>query len=522
MSYSIRYDDVRAQRDACNTQFDNWQTQMEGIGRAVGGIAGMTEFKGRASNAIKAYAGEIHGTLLLAVTQAITEFRTKLLLYGNGYYKIETDMHAELTEETIGSALTSYAGLQGQLNGEADSLASVLLSIRDIISIAPPGASAVNTDCDSFRQRADRLRNEAGGYERDQLRETAGLETLISSLKRAIAHYAGQSPAGIPYYCEGQYTRSADFANLCMALQTSMAYCNTHAGEVQAAMENQQAIADQLLAEERKNQAVWDIILSAAVIIAGVVVIVASGGLAAPLVVAGIAGTMLYSASNISEDIGVLQGVDKDPYMTAWNPIRDTVFGGSQTAYDIFGVVSGLVVPMGLGMQNAAAAGTSVARAAGVALAKQGLTMAAGYGADKAGEALGLSKEWRTVVSIGAMAATGLGVESLDAKLNVSGYYGNTGGVMPSDEAARVNGGAEGAGKKIVDVDNLPSGWTKTTNNGFTHVKDANGNIRVRIDPPDAKTPYPHKHLYDEAGNSLDINGNIVSPKSPDAHIPLK
>jgi len=77
----------------------------------------------------------------------------------------------------------------------------------------------------------------------------------------------------------------------------------------------------------------------------------------------------------------------------------------------------------------------------------------------------------------------------------------------------------KGAGKV---VDDLPSGWTKTTNNGFTHVKDANGNIRVRIDPPDAKTPYPHKHLYDEAGNSLDINGNIVSPKSPDAHIPLK
>ena len=78
---------------------------------------------------------------------------------------------------------------------------------------------------------------------------------------------------------------------------------------------------------------------------------------------------------------------------------------------------------------------------------------------------------------------------------------------------------SEGASKT---VDDLPSGWTKTTNNGFTHIKDANGNIRVRIDPPDAKTSYPHKHLYDELGNSLDVNGNIVSPKSPDAHIPLK
>jgi hypothetical protein len=39
--------------------------------------------------------------------------------------------------------------------------------------------------------------------------------------------------------------------------------------------------------------------------------------------------------------------------------------------------------------------------------------------------------------------------------------------------------------------------------------------------PTDAKTHYSHEHIYDEAGNSLDFNGNIVNPKSPDAHVPL-
>ena len=68
----------------------------------------------------------------------------------------------------------------------------------------------------------------------------------------------------------------------------------------------------------------------------------------------------------------------------------------------------------------------------------------------------------------------------------------------------------------------LPDGWTKTENNGFIHIRDAEGNIRIRIDPPDPVTNYPHMHLYDAAGNSLDANGNIVSRKSPDAHIPMK
>ena len=67
----------------------------------------------------------------------------------------------------------------------------------------------------------------------------------------------------------------------------------------------------------------------------------------------------------------------------------------------------------------------------------------------------------------------------------------------------------------------MPKNWTKTTNNGFIHIRDEFGNIRIRIDPPDSITKYPHKHLYDINGNSIDINGNIVSKTSPDAHIPL-
>lgn len=33
-------------------------------------------------------------------------------------------------------------------------------------------------------------------------------------------------------------------------------------------------------------------------------------------------------------------------------------------------------------------------------------------------------------------------------------------------------------------------------------------------------TLYQHMHILDELGNPLDIDGNIVSPKSPDGHIP--
>ena len=72
--------------------------------------------------------------------------------------------------------------------------------------------------------------------------------------------------------------------------------------------------------------------------------------------------------------------------------------------------------------------------------------MAAGYGADKAGEAMGLSPELRMLMSMGAMAATGYGAEALDARFNISGYHVPSkmpefgfSDYMDSEDAARYN-----------------------------------------------------------------------------------
>ncbi len=71
-------------------------------------------------------------------------------------------------------------------------------------------------------------------------------------------------------------------------------------------------------------------------------------------------------------------------------------------------------------------------------------------------------------------------------------------------------------------LDSIPDDWVFTEHNDFVHVRDVAGKIRIRIDPPDKITQYPHVHVYDDEGNLLDIFGNIVDKKSPDGHIPYK
>lgn len=66
----------------------------------------------------------------------------------------------------------------------------------------------------------------------------------------------------------------------------------------------------------------------------------------------------------------------------------------------------------------------------------------------------------------------------------------------------------------------IPDDWQIFENNGRVHIKDSFGTDRVKIDPPDKVTNYDHMHIFDADRNPLDINGNIINRKSPDAHIP--
>ncbi|WP_430606822.1 hypothetical protein IGJ55_003129 [Enterococcus sp. AZ170] len=109
--------------------------------------------------------------------------------------------------------------------------------------------------------------------------------------------------------------------------------------------------------------------------------------------------------------------------------------------------------------------------------------------------------------------------------LSKAGYF---------DDIAKINKIEKASGAKVnklspKDINNMslddlrksiPDDWKIFENNGRVHIKDANGQMRVRIDPPDNITKYQHMHIYDDLGNPLDKLGNIVDRTSIDGHLP--
>ncbi|MGK7901950.1 MAG: hypothetical protein AB4352_11140 [Hormoscilla sp.] len=55
----------------------------------------------------------------------------------------------------------------------------------------------------------------------------------------------------------------------------------------------------------------------------------------------------------------------------------------------------------------------------------------------------------------------------------------------------------------------------------FLHFRDGARRVRARIDPPNVIISYNHLHLYNEAGESLNANLEVVDRQSLEAHISI-
>jgi hypothetical protein len=56
----------------------------------------------------------------------------------------------------------------------------------------------------------------------------------------------------------------------------------------------------------------------------------------------------------------------------------------------------------------------------------------------------------------------------------------------------------------------------------FMEFTDKQGRLRIKIHPPDPKTPYHHIHIYDRNGRPLSSDLNIVTRRSEEAHIEIQ
>ncbi len=161
-------------------------------------------------------------------------------------------------------------------------------------------------------------------------------------------------------------------------------------------------------------------------------------------------------------------------------------------------VVAGAVAALLVGFVAPAAAGAGYHYDAAAAHVAAGTT--AGHGG---------------VVAAGpAAAAVGADAAGVQLRLTVDGVAPRSPHIDPADVAHHT---PQQIDDLATDAGLIPRGPDPQSGLG-SYIDPVTGQQRVLCHP--GACP-PHAHVNDPLGNRLDINGNIVSPESPAAHLPL-
>ena len=220
--------------------------------------------------------------------------------------------------------------------------------------------------------------------------------------------------------------------------------------------ETEQKIKDE--AEKRKTQGIWRTVGGAVLIATGVACIVLTGGAAIPIVadvaVAVGSGTAVFGAADAIEGTqDIYYGSTGDIDSTAVNGIKDGLFQGNEDAYylteNAFAFAASAMIPIG----HASTAGNLTFKSTATIVAKEGISMGAGAGAQKITTDVTGNDTAGMVAGMVASGVTAKGLNGIEAEANklakapkgLDGVTEGTGNV--AEDVGKAGKGLEGAAK---------------------------------------------------------------------------
>lgn len=366
MGFCVWFDDLRGAYETVGQQINAWQKELEALQKGMQKVIDLDSFQGTAAASVKAYYAEVQALLLSAVGTVLTDFMTKFFLYEDGYYAIDGDIHTKLDESTLNDAIHEYKSSRGFLSDSQSSLKSALSSVSDIFFAGIPAVGLLEDNHAEVTERIKTVRDKVDPYEDSVLNSALKeLETFIDNTRAYIKEYRNGDRNIMVNYTSGDYIYDKSAYNLAVSMNAAANYQKIHEKELQEAIDRQEGVYAQLqaeyeaererLAKERADQGGAQIIMGVVAAGVGIAAIVCTAGAATPIVVtAAVTGTCttLYGVSEIAEGSQhVYYGLRGDPYTSAFNPIRDTVFMGNQDAYSLWGnlnmTVAGMCIPVG-------------------------------------------------------------------------------------------------------------------------------------------------------------------------------
>ena len=305
---------------------------------------------------MRRYLVEVHGTLLQTLVNLMNDYSTNLLLYKDGYYQIDGDLHTKLPSKVFTNLHSALKSSRDDLKSEIEVLNTTKDKISDLVSYEGSSHTSTVMNYNFLMNQLKNLDNSIIQYESNHAsQDLVAFKELLSATKALIAEHAGKTRT-VGTYQSGDFAKLQSVQRFAMAYQQASKQMESRVERVQAAQERDKARFEALAAEDRAKNGWKDLAIGVVTVAIGALAIWATMGAATPLVVgagltAGI-GTAAYGASNAGEGIHNIQlGNAGDAHTKSYNLIRDTLFMGNDKLYhdvgNVFVTASAIMIPIG-------------------------------------------------------------------------------------------------------------------------------------------------------------------------------
>ena len=397
---------------------------IENIDNCIEKINMFTEnavFTGKTGDAVKSYLGEAHITILSGIKVTAQTLLDNMAAYKDGYRAIDSSTNFKLDEEAIQEFRKKLASNYEDTDEYTGKIRSALSEVSDISDVGMPDSNGVFDIHEQMDSDLIKLVSNVNSYERENVvRLENSVELLLENLQSCLSKI-GLSQGAIESYETGSFITGKDAGTLNTGIKIFGDLHEKNKEAYDEIYETEQKIKDE--AEKRKTQGIWRTVGGAVLIATGAACIVLTGGAAIPIVadvaVAVGSGTAVFGAADAIEGTqDIYYGSTGDIDSTAVNGIKDDLFQGNEDAYylteNAFAFAASAMIPIG----HASTAGNLTFKSTATIVAKEGISMGAGAGAQKITTDVTGNDTAGMVAGMVASGVTAKGLNGIEAEAN--------------------------------------------------------------------------------------------------------
>ena len=397
---------------------------IENIDNCIERISMFTEnavFTGKTGDAVKSYLGEAHITILSGIKVTAQTLLDNMAAYKDGYRAIDSSTNFKLDEEAIQEFRKKLASNYEDTDEYTGEIRSALSEVSDISDVGMPDSNGVFDIHEQMDSDLIKLVSNINSYERENVeRLENSVELLLENLQSCLTKI-GLSQCAIESYETGSFITGKDAGALNTGIKIFGDLHEKNKEAYDEIYETEQKIKDE--AEKRKTQGIWRTVGGAVLIATGAACIVLTGGAATPIVadvaVAVGSGTAVFGAADAIEGTqDIYYGSTGDIDSTAVNGIKDDLFQGNEDAYylteNAFAFAASAMIPIG----QASTAGNLTFKSTATIVAKEGISMGAGAGAQKITTDVTGNDTAGMVAGMVASGMTAKGLNGIEAEAN--------------------------------------------------------------------------------------------------------